>query len=123
MNWMDLFRGRRSDFRWKDLTSAEHLQQLIEASEDKPQLIFKHSTRCSISRMVKRRFEKEWRDDLLADIWMLDLLTYRPVSDGVAELLEVEHQSPQAILIVDGNVAYEAAHSSISAFDMAEILS
>ncbi|RUA07226.1 MAG: bacillithiol system redox-active protein YtxJ [Flavobacteriia bacterium] len=68
-------------------------------------LIFKHSTRCRISKMVLRRFEKETLPDMVnTEIYLLDLIRYREISDKISEVFNLKHQSPQLILIKKGSL-------------------
>ena len=99
---------------WIPLTDLRQLDELIAASYQKPIAIYKHSTRCSVSVMTKRSLEQQWQlaeDEL--PVYYLDLLTYRPISNRIAELFSVQHQSPQLILIRDGKAIYHASHSEI----------
>lgn len=98
---------------WKELNSIEQLQQLIAASAAQPVLLFKHSTRCSISRMALQRLEREW-EEIVVDVYLLDLLNFRSVSNAIAEQTGVEHQSPQALLLKNGKCVYHASHNAIS---------
>jgi bacillithiol system protein YtxJ len=84
-------------------------------------ILFKHSTRCSISLMAKRKFEFEW-DALPAEtpIYFLDLIKHRDVSNAIADVFQVHHESPQLLLIKDGECIYETSHSDISAEEAAE---
>ncbi len=123
MRVKDFFRRGDANLPWTDLTDIDQIPEIIEASHDQPQLIFKHSTRCSLSRMAKNRFEREWNLDDKVKPWYLDLLTYRGVSNAVADQLDVRHESPQTILISDGMVSYKATHSNISVADLVETLS
>ncbi len=120
---MGLFSSsRKNDFPWQELTAKQEVDELIEASGEKPVLIFKHSTRCSISAMAKSRFESGWNPENDAvQLVFLDLLRYRDVSDYVAEKTGIVHQSPQAILIRDGEVIYDASHSAISAREIEKL--
>lgn len=100
---------------WKNLTSEAQLLEIIEESEIHPIAIFKHSTRCSISDAAKSRFERQW-DELKApntSVYYLDLLSYRAVSNLIAEKFQIEHQSPQVILIKKGKSVYHASHLNI----------
>ncbi len=103
---------------WIELASAEQLDAIITASATKPQIIFKHSTRCSISTMAKSRLERASKPDELP-FYYLDLLSYRPISNKIAEVFDVEHQSPQVLVIKNGECVYTESHSGIS---MDEIL-
>ena len=106
---------------WIPLTEISQLDEIIAASYQKPLAIYKHSTRCSVSVMAKRSLEQQWQvgDDELP-VYYLDLLTYRPISNRIAELFSVHHQSPQLILIKDGKAIYHASHSEIDFDAMVE---
>lgn len=103
---------------WIPLTSVDQLADIVTRSATKPQVIFKHSTRCNISNMALNRLEREEPTDL-ADFYYLDLLQYRPISAQIAETFQVEHASPQVILIKNGSCTYDESHMGIS---MDEIL-
>jgi bacillithiol system protein YtxJ len=107
---------------WIPLERIEQLQQIKEAAGHS--ILFKHSTRCSISLMAKRKFEFEW-DALPEDtfVYFLDLIKYRPISNAIAELFDVHHESPQLLLIKEGECIYEASHDEISAEEAAEQMS
>ena len=106
---------------WKFLNDESQIDQILENSKDKTQIIFKHSTSCSISTMAKMRLETKW--DLVThdlDIYYLDLLSYRNVSSKVAEITGVHHESPQIIIIRDGLTIYDASHFDISVDNILE---
>ena len=102
---------------WNTLQSLEQLNAIRKASLQKPQVIFKHSTRCSISAMAKNRLEKSIPPEGV-DFHYLDLIRYRPVSNAIADEFGVEHESPQILLIRNESVDYSASHMGIS---MAEL--
>ncbi|OWY23146.1 bacillithiol system redox-active protein YtxJ [Sphingobacteriales bacterium UPWRP_1] len=108
---------------WKNLSTEAGLADLIHRSYTVPCGIFKHSTRCSVSDMVKNRLEKRWQfaPDAL-EMYYLDLIRYRAVSNRIAEFFEVKHESPQFIVIKDGKVAYHNSHTAIDAEEVAEAL-
>ena len=122
MGWKDMFSGGPSNVPWKNLTEEKQIAEIVELSHEKPQLIFKHSTRCSISSMAKSRLEREWNLENV-DPWYLDLIAYRSVSNAVASEVGVHHESPQAILLKDGIVIHDSSHNSISVSEMAKQLS
>jgi len=100
---------------WRKLSSVDQLNHIKKASKTKTQAIFKHSTRCGISRMVSRNFESSF--DLSAedvDLYYLDLLSYREVSDEISAKFQVWHESPQFIVIKNGVVVHHASHSAIT---------
>ena len=98
---------------WRPLTDFGQLNEIIDLSTEKPVLIFKHSTRCSISRMVLKQFENEFdlQDKVIP--YFIDLLEFRNVSNEIAIRFGVTHQSPQIILVKDGKAVYNASHESI----------
>ncbi len=99
---------------WKIITSSDDFNRIIEASKSKPQIIFKDSTTCGISAHAKYRLENGYSlIENKADFHYLDLLSYRAVSNYIAEALMVTHQSPQIIVIKNGQPVYKASHHSI----------
>lgn len=99
---------------WQMLTSIDQLKEAIEASTEKPVLLFKHSTRCSISSMALNGFQRGWTgtpEEM--DIYYLDLLAHRDVSNAIQSETGVMHQSPQVIVLKNKEVVYTATHSSI----------
>src|SRR5476651_1424641 len=107
---------------WTSLESANQ----IDAIKAQPgySLIFKHSTRCSISMMAKRRFELDW-EDLPEDmpLYFLDLIKYRELSGMAAQLFQVHHESPQLLLIKDGECVLDQSHGAISVEEALSVLS
>ena len=100
---------------WKKMESLVDLGEAIEESRDKKVIIFKHSTRCSVSMMAKKSLEMSW--DISSDEvqpYFLDLIKHREVSNEIAKKLEVIHQSPQLIGVNNEEVFYHASHSVIS---------
>lgn len=107
-----------SKINWIALTDLGHLDEIIIDSNEKTIAIFKHSTRCSISRMALKQFENEYNLDDKITLYLLDLLNHRTISNEIAVRLEVQHQSPQLILIKSGKAIYDASHSDIAAEDL-----
>jgi bacillithiol system protein YtxJ len=103
---------------WIPLTNLGQLNEIMMLSEVKPVLIFKHSTRCSVSRMALKQFENEFDLADTVDAYFLDLLEYRNISNEIAQRFQVEHQSPQLILIKDGKAIYDVSHSAIDAVEL-----
>jgi bacillithiol system protein YtxJ len=101
---------------WIQLNDISQLNEIVKASEDKPVLIFKHSTRCSISSSALNRVERSWSDkaDKAVTPYYLDLISYRDVSGQIAHKFDVEHQSPQVLLISKGKSIYDASHMDIN---------
>ncbi|WP_266368012.1 bacillithiol system redox-active protein YtxJ [Tellurirhabdus rosea] len=99
---------------WNKLQDGAQLEAIKQESAGQPVLIFKHSTRCSISAMALSRLERSWNEAAGIKPYYLDLISYRSVSNQVAEEFEVEHQSPQVLLIQNGECVYDASHMAIS---------
>ena len=97
------------------MTAISQLDEIVENSNNKTIVIFKHSTRCSISRFALKQFENEYNLEDKVDLYFLDLLNYREVSNEITNRFQVEHQSPQLILIKSGVAVYDASHSDIQA--------
>ena len=99
---------------WNYLESLEDLEAAEAVSTEKTVILFKHSTRCSISRFVLKQFENTF--DLPAEdmeLYFLDLIQYRSVSNEIATRYGVMHQSPQMIVLKDRNSVYDASHEGI----------
>lgn len=104
----------KDSIRWNELSNVSDLDQAIELSFEKPVLLFKHSTRCSISSMALNRTESGWDipEEELAPFY-LDLIAHRDVSAAIADKLNVFHQSPQIILVKEGKAVLDASHNEI----------
>ena len=107
--------------QWKNITNLTQVNEIQK--QPGYSLIFKHSTRCSVSMMAKRRFEMDWEvipED--TSLYFLDLISFRDVSAQIAETFQVNHESPQILLIKDGDCILDASHSDISADEVAEVI-
>ena len=109
---------------WHKLSDISQVQDIVKLSKEQSNqnltvLLFKHSTRCSISSMALSRLESKWIDNENIPAYYLDLLNHRDISNEIADVFSVEHASPQVLLIKNGVCIYHASHTNISA---AEIL-
>lgn len=102
--------------------SESDLEKIIKESFNNPVAIFKHSTRCSISSVAKMRLSSSWNFDNDLPIYYLDLLSYRNLSNLIAQKFNVEHQSPQLIVLLNGESIYHNSHLSISVNDVKKTL-
>ena len=112
-------------FPWLELNSIAQLEELWDNStnSDKAILIFKHSTRCSISSMVKNQFEKHWNTAIdNCEVYYLDLIQFREVSNRIESLMGVLHQSPQVVVFINKHVIYHESHNGIDAKDIEKAL-
>jgi bacillithiol system protein YtxJ len=104
-----------SKIDWLQLTDSIQLDEIEDASNSKIVVIFKHSTRCSISRMALRQFENEFEANENVLPYYLDLLNHRDISNEIASKFSVVHQSPQLLIISKEKCIYNASHSDIDA--------
>ncbi len=108
---------------WIPLTNVAQLNNIEEKSKSKLQIIFKHSTTCGISRMVMNMFQETYDlNEQQADLYYLDLHSYRPVSNEVAVKFQLIHQSPQVLLIKNGVVEASYSHGGINDLVLKEYL-
>lgn len=103
---------------WIALNSLEQLEDIVSTSKTKIQVIFKHSTRCGISRMVMNQFVSAYDVAANLDLYYLDLLSYRDVSNEVGYKFQVMHESPQLLVIKNGVVVSHASHGAINGIDL-----
>jgi bacillithiol system protein YtxJ len=107
-----------SKINWIELTDLGQLNEIMDLSHEQPVVIFKHSSRCSISRMALKQFENEFDLEGSVTPYFLDLLNYRDISNEISTRFEVYHQSPQLLLIKEGKSIYDASHSDIDAVEL-----
>ena len=107
---------------WIPLTDLGQLDEIVALSNEKPVAIFKHSTRCSVSRFALKQFENKFDSADAVDTYFLDLIEHRTISNEIANRFHVVHQSPQLLLIKNGKSVYNVSHSDIDAKDFAEKL-
>ncbi len=107
-----------SNITWTPMEHLGQIEEIIALSEQMPVIIFKHSTRCSISRMALKNFENEYDLGESVVAYFLDLISFREVSNEIASRFNVVHQSPQLLLIVGGKSVYDVSHSSIDAQEL-----
>ncbi|NJY62165.1 bacillithiol system redox-active protein YtxJ [Salinimicrobium sp. CDJ15-81-2] len=116
----DIVKKEIEEVPWHALTESKQLEEIEKESEKMPVVIFKHSTRCGISRMVLNNFERGY--DLPKDkevkLYMLDLIANRNISNEVAERFGVRHESPQMIILKDQQVVHHASHQGIDLQDV-----
>lgn len=116
--------GESKNVPWIQLENLEQLEKLEEESKTQPVAILKHSTRCGISRMVLRQFENSYdlEEGEEIKLYFLDLLSYREISNEIANRFNVRHESPQLIVLKNGQVEHHASHQGIDSAKLAEFL-
>ena len=107
---------------WINLADVKDLDVIAEKSKTKTQLLFKHSTRCGISRMVLKQFEAQYNLDLNADLYFVDLLNVRDVSNEIGYKFQVMHQSPQLVVVKNGVAVAHASHGAINDMDLGSLV-
>jgi bacillithiol system protein YtxJ len=108
---------------WKVLDDKGQIDNAIEVSNKKPVVIFKHSTRCGISRMVLNQFQNnaDFDEDTVLLLY-LDLLSHRDISDEISNRFGIMHQSPQMIILKNEDVVHHSSHSAIVPSTVNQIL-
>ena len=96
---------------WNPLDTEDKLDELIKESYSTPIVILKHSTTCPISSIAKMRIDQDFTGD--AKMYYLDLLAYRSISNKIADIFMITHQSPQVLVIKDGDCIYDESHLNI----------
>lgn len=101
---------------WKNIETLVDLERAKTSSNENPVIIFKHSIRCGISSMALNRLERSWNKDEMkgVDIYFLDLIQHRDLSQAIALTFQVRHESPQILLILNESCIYHASHMEIS---------
>lgn len=109
---------------WIELNSIDQLDEIEKSSEEKTVAILKHSTRCGVSRMVLRMFESDYDldENEPVDLYFLDLITYREISNEIASRFRVHHESPQLIVLKNREVVHHSSHQGISANKLKELV-
>ena len=115
---------KENNVPWNPLTEISQLDELEKLSENKTVAIFKHSTTCGISRMVLKNFEADYEQQLndSVDLYFLDLKAHRDISNGIAENFSVRHESPQMVVLKNGEVVHHSSHQAISADKLKELV-
>ena len=108
---------------WLHLINIDQIKQIRSLSKSETVFIFKHSTRCGISKMVIKRFENMFDESMSnVKVYYLDLLNYRDVSDKVGVTFNVIHQSPQLLIIKNEVSVFNASHQDITSVRLQDYL-
>ncbi|SHJ89402.1 bacillithiol system redox-active protein YtxJ [Epilithonimonas mollis] len=119
MGFLDQFFGKKEEqdesvSLWNKLESEKDLQSAIEKSSQGKVLIFKHSTRCFISKTILKSFERQMQNsEKNYTYYFLDLLAHRNLSNDIETRFDIVHQSPQLIVLDSGKAIYNASHQNI----------
>ena len=113
----------KKSINWVELTSLAQLDEVIALSQEKPVMLFKHSTRCSISAMALNRVEGDWSfNEEEITPYYLDLIAHRDISAAIADRFNVFHASPQLIVVKNGKSVLDASHNSINTRIIGEVI-
>lgn len=108
---------------WKTITNETDLEQIVELSKSTTCLIYKHSTRCTMSEMMKFVLEDEWDfEEGEIQPFYLDILAHKSLAKKIADDFQVYHQSPQVLLIQNGECTYDEDHRDISVEEIRDYL-
>lgn len=119
---MGLFNtSRTNDFAWTSIQSVAQWEAIYNEPSEQLKVIFKHSTRCSISSFALSSFEKEMQDYKGVSFYFVDLIAHRDVSNKIAEDTGVIHQSPQVIVLHNQHVVYSASHEAIDGIKIQQL--
>ena len=114
---------KKTYLTWLPLTSSEQLETIKTESNTASVLIFKDSTRCGISKMVIKQFEKLFTEENQhLKVYYLDLLNYRDISNEIAVRFQVMHQSPQLIVVRNGTAVHHASHNDITQVNLTRFI-
>lgn len=125
----NVFKGSEKEdkkvyINWVSLTDLSQLEEIKKESKTFPVFIFKHSTRCGISRMVIKQFEGLFEENHQnIKVYYLDLLNYREISNEIAAQFEVQHQSPQLIILKNESVVANSSHYDITQVNLDKYIS
>lgn len=110
--------------RWKNILTEKELEQALAENASEPVVFFKHSTRCSVSMFVKKQFESACSElSTRFSFFLVNVLDARPVSNLLAEKFSIQHESPQVIVVTNGEATHTASHNHISGEKVNELLS
>lgn len=110
------------NINWIQLINLGQLEEINRKSNNELSVIFKHSTRCHISKTVLKNFENNFKENDKIKFYYLDLLEYRTISNAISEQLKVEHQSPQIIVIKNGKCIFHESHENIDASELEKLI-
>lgn len=114
MGFLDWFKGTAPNENWHQMQNISDLEKAIESSYENTVVIFKHSTRCGTSHHALQDLLEEYQiDDAEAEVYYLDLIRYREVSNCISDRLKIPHQSPQIIVLKNGEVVHNASHQAV----------
>ncbi len=100
---------------FQEITTRELLAEALALSGRQPVLFFKHSVTCGISSRAFDEFQRYLESPAsgAARNYVIVVQRARAMSDELARLIKVEHESPQAIIVRDGRAVWNDSHLAI----------
>jgi bacillithiol system protein YtxJ len=92
------------------INSIEELDAVFHASNERPVIVLKHSVTCPISAAMHNEVSS-----LETDVNVIVVQNGRDVSEEMTRRTGIRHESPQAFVLRDGKVVYNASHYDITA--------
>ncbi|GLU44528.1 bacillithiol system redox-active protein YtxJ [Allomuricauda sp. NBRC 101325] len=108
----------KNELPWIPLESLEQLEEIKEKSNERTQVVYKHSVTCGISSMVLNMFKGSYEMDTECDLYFLRIQDHRDISSAIAVTFDVIHESPQLLIVKDGGVVFHTSHGAISSVDL-----
>jgi bacillithiol system protein YtxJ len=103
---------------WKAISATDELQSILEESDRYPVVIFKHSTRCSLSTIAKMRLADISNLSITIPLFLINVIESRMLSNAIADLFDVHHESPQVLLIHQRDCIFESSHLDITSDEL-----
>mgnify|MGYP000268297740 CR=1 FL=1 len=102
--------------QWTEITELSEWEAALEGSDQQPFVILKHSTTCPVSASALEEFEAylEEAPNETHKYLLVKVIESRPVSNQIAEDLQVKHASPQIILVKNKEQGWNTSHWSIT---------
>ncbi|WP_010252366.1 bacillithiol system redox-active protein YtxJ [Myroides injenensis] len=107
---------------WINLTESKQIDEIIKESEDRAVVIFKNSPRCYISKFALRNFESSFENPTAINCYMVDVVQHKLISIEIADRFQINHESPQLLIISKGKAVYNASHENINAKETEKLL-
>ncbi|WAC13806.1 bacillithiol system redox-active protein YtxJ [Dyadobacter pollutisoli] len=99
---------------WITISSEEEVQNIYNSGEYS--IIYKHSPRCMTSLMAYRQLKSDVNSvpNVQVPVYIVDVIANRKESQSIASTFQVEHESPQLLIVKNGECLYDSSHEDIS---------
>lgn len=97
------------------VTDTNAFQELAERSKSRPVVIFKHSTTCAISSAAYREMS-----DFDGEVALVEVQRARDLSREIERKTGIKHESPQVLVMRNGQVVWDASHFQIKSGAVSE---